>query len=306
MTSEERTEGSSAEEQTWWAEVTYRFAFGAKPRQLPSDAHEARLRLESGNRAFAGLLTQTTSAHPARLDIDVDPHDVGLLPGRSTTPRQQPFAAIVGCADARVPVELVFSEGPNDLFVVRVAGNGLGDDVMGSLTYAVDHLRESLRTIVVLGHSQCGAVSAAVDVHLDPGRYLGVVAQSHLRHILDRTLVMVQVGAAWLQRVYGLEVVNRSGYRTALIEVAISLNAALTAHGVERGLERAAAGGVDVVHGVYLLDERLVWSPQRDDKNWFQLSPPPRASDEFGELSKLLVLCPRIQALLGRAQSAPM
>ena len=84
---------------------------------------------------------------------------------------------MLGCADARVPVELLFAEGPNDLFVVRVAGNGLGDDVLGSLTYAVEHLTSSLRTIVVLGHSQCGAVSAAVDVHLQPGGYLGVMAQ---------------------------------------------------------------------------------------------------------------------------------
>ena len=196
------------------------------------------------------------------MSIDVDPHDVGLLPGRSAAPEQQPFAAVVGCADARVPVELVFSEGPNDLFVVRVAGNGLGDDVMGSLNYAVDHLKDSLRTIVILGHSRCGAVSAAVDVHLEPAKYMEIMTQKDLRNIVDRTLVVIQLGATWLERVHGTEVIRRPGYRTALIEVAIVLNAALTAHGMRSGLNLAGRDGIDVVYGVYLLEERLVWSPR--------------------------------------------
>ncbi|WP_342242839.1 carbonic anhydrase [Ensifer sp. OTU672] len=157
--------GASKEDPTWLAEVTYRFAFDAVYRPLPPDANAARSRLESGNRAFAALLDRMTTSPPAKLNIAVDPHDVGLR--RSAAPKQQPFAAVVGCADARVPVELIFSEGPNDLFVVRVAGNGLGDDVTASLSYAVDHLKDSLRTIVVLGHSGCGAVSAAVDVYLE-------------------------------------------------------------------------------------------------------------------------------------------
>jgi carbonic anhydrase len=204
----------------------------------------------------------------------------------------------VGCADARVPVELLFSEGPNDLFVIRIAGNGLGDDVLGSLNYAVDHLKDSLRTIVVLGHSQCGAVSAAVDVHLQPGKYLGVMTQKDLRHILDRTLVVIQVGARWLQQAHGAEIVNRPGYRSALIEVAIALNAALTAHGVHKGLNLASREGIDVLYGVYLLDERLVWSPRPDDKDCFRLAPSPRDLDEFGGLCDLLAACPRIVALL--------
>ena len=76
--------------------------------------------------------------------------------------------AVLGCSDARVPIELIFKEGPNDLFVVRVAGNGLGSEVLGSLKYAVEHLGGSLRIIVVLGHSGCGAVSEAVDAFLEP------------------------------------------------------------------------------------------------------------------------------------------
>ena len=247
------------------------------------------------------LLDRVASSQPASLRIDVDPYDVGLLPGRSAAPRQQPFAAVVGCADARVPVELIFSEGPNDLFVVRIAGNGLGDDVMGSLNYAADHLKDSLRTIVILGHSRCGAVSAAVEVHLEPARYMAIMTQKELRGILDRTLVVIQLGATWLERVHGAEVVRRPGYRAALIEVAIVLNAALTAHGVRSGLGSATLGGLMSSTASILLKERLVWSPRSDDLDWFRLAPAPRDPNEFVILCDLLVSCPRVRALLDGA-----
>ena len=74
-----------------------------------------------------------------------------------------------------MPIELIFNEGPNDLFVIRVAGNGLGTDVLGSLKYAVDNLSGSLKLIVVLGHSGCGALTAAVDVFLNPENYLSLL-----------------------------------------------------------------------------------------------------------------------------------
>src|SRR5881409_1081690 len=79
------------------------------------------------------------------------------------TKSQHPFAIIVGCSDSRVPPELVFDQGAGDLFVVRVAGNlvsGAGFTVKGSIEYAVAELGVPL--IVVLGHSQCGAVKAAI------------------------------------------------------------------------------------------------------------------------------------------------
>ena len=73
---------------------------------------------------------------------------------------QHPFAVIVGCADSRVPPELVFDQGLGDLFVVRVAGEVLGDASIGSIEYAVEHLGCEL--VVVLGHERCGAVDAVV------------------------------------------------------------------------------------------------------------------------------------------------
>lgn len=282
----------------WQAEVTYRFAFDGAHRPPPPDANAAKLRLEAGNRAFAELLDRVAHAKPAALSIDIDPHDVGLLPGHRAAPKQQPFAAIVGCADARVPVELIFSEGPNDLFVVRAAGNGMGDDVLGSLSYAVDHLRDGLRSIVVLGHSRCGAVSAAVDVHLAPAKYLEIVQQKDLRSIVDRTLVVIQLAATWLERANGIEVIRRPGYRNALTEVAIVLNAALTAHGIRPSLNLVENRAIEVVYGVYLLEERLVWAPRQDGEDWFGLAPAPRGPNEFVALCDLLVSCPRIAAML--------
>ena len=74
---------------------------------------------------------------------------------------QHPFAIVVGCADSRVPPEIVFDQGLGDLFVLRVAGNVIDDHSLGSIEYAVDHL--AVRLIVVLGHQSCGAVKAAKD-----------------------------------------------------------------------------------------------------------------------------------------------
>ena len=75
---------------------------------------------------------------------------------------QSPFAVILGCSDSRVPPEVVFDQGLGDLFVIRVAGNVVDNLAIGSIEYAVAHLGAPL--VMVLGHSRCGAVSAAVQV----------------------------------------------------------------------------------------------------------------------------------------------
>jgi carbonic anhydrase len=86
---------------------------------------------------------------------------------RALAEGQSPVAVVVGCADSRVPPELIFDQGVGDLFVVRVAGNvisGAGASVKGSIEYAVAEL--GVRLVVVLGHSRCGAVQAALK-HID-------------------------------------------------------------------------------------------------------------------------------------------
>jgi carbonic anhydrase len=73
---------------------------------------------------------------------------------------QHPYATVVGCSDSRVPPELIFDAGFGELFIVRVAGNVISPEVMGTLQYAGVHLRTPL--FVVLGHEGCGAVNAAL------------------------------------------------------------------------------------------------------------------------------------------------
>ncbi len=217
-------------------DIIYRYQARDTPaRPLPSDSNAAILRLDDGNRAFAALLDHVKDESGViQQVIPVDPRDLGLVAGKTGIPKQRPFAAILGCSDARVPIELIFNEGPNDLFVVRVAGNGLGTEVLGSLKYAVEHLGGSLKLIVVLGHSGCGALTAAVDVFLNPGDYLPLATKHSLRNILDRLLIVVQTSAKKLLAVFGPDIARCPGYRQALIEASIVTNAALEAYSIQQ------------------------------------------------------------------------
>lgn len=79
---------------------------------------------------------------------------------RAIATGQHPFAIILGCADSRVPPEIIFDQGLGDLFVIRVAGNILDDAILGSIEYAVEELGTTL--VLVLGHERCGAVAATI------------------------------------------------------------------------------------------------------------------------------------------------
>ena len=111
-------------------------------------AAEALERLRDGNRRFvSGDTTHSATINPkSRAEL------VG---------GQTPFAIILACSDSRVPVQLVFDEGPGDLFIIRVAGNVATPTQIGSIEYAVTQLGAQL--VVVLGHSGCGAVGAALE-----------------------------------------------------------------------------------------------------------------------------------------------
>jgi len=87
---------------------------------------------------------------------------------------QHPLAAVLTCSDSRVPAEIIFDQGIGDIFVIRVAGNVAATDEIGSIEYAVDHLASPL--VVVLGHSQCGAVTAVVDDTKLPPNIASLVA----------------------------------------------------------------------------------------------------------------------------------
>lgn len=80
---------------------------------------------------------------------------------RKVATGQEPFAVILGCSDSRVPAEIIFDQGLGDLFVIRVAGNIVAPSQIGSVEFAVD--RFQTRLVVVLGHSNCGAITATVE-----------------------------------------------------------------------------------------------------------------------------------------------
>lgn len=109
-------------------------------------AEESLERLKEGNRKYLMAPINTGDISPARRQA--------LLAG------QHPYATILTCSDSRVVPESIFSADLGDLFVVRVAGNVVGDNVLGSIEYASSHLKTPLT--VVLGHTGCGAVGAAI------------------------------------------------------------------------------------------------------------------------------------------------
>jgi carbonic anhydrase len=284
-------------------EITYRYdARDAATRPRPADAQAARERLEAGSRTFGALVEGLKEGDgTARRVIPVDPRDLGLDADVGTAPAQRPYAAVLGCSDARVPIELIFNEGPNDLFVVRVAGNGLGSEVLGSLKYAADHLGASLKLIVVLGHSGCGAVSAAVDVFLKPDAYLAFAEQHALRSILDRLLVVIHAAAKRMAAVFGPEVAQRRHYREALIEAATVSNAALGAHTIQQAIETDDRSSLRAAYGVYLLAQRQVWAPRAGSADCAGLAYPPTDPAGFHAFADAVVRSPRIATILGAA-----
>jgi carbonic anhydrase len=130
-------------------------------------AHEALERLREGNRRFESTVRGSGASltHTRRAELATG---------------QQPFAIILGCSDSRVPAEFVFDQGLGDLFVIRVAGNIVAPSQVGSVEFAA--ARYDTRLVVVLGHSQCGAILATLEELRKP-----TADQSpNLRAIVDR------------------------------------------------------------------------------------------------------------------------
>jgi len=272
-------------------DIIYRYD-PRRPNVLQShgDADSAQQALREGNRRFVSMVTRVQSEvlgdGPGRpLVIQASPLSLGfpLVPGQA--PVQSPFGLILGCSDARAPIELIFDQSHNDLFVVRVAGNVLGTECLGSVEYAARHFSADLRLVVVLGHTGCGAVAAAVDLYLDPDKY-GDIAETHsLRTIVDRILFVVRRAAKAIERRSGRSAESQPGYREALWEMAVYLNAALTAHDLARELGAAVSGDLRVVYGVYdLLSQRVSAAPLGDEA--FRAAP--RSSAEFTALGDLM------------------
>lgn len=118
-----------------------------QPVSEPTTPQEALAELLAGNDRYVN-------------EKSVHPHG-GLDRVAETAPHQAPFAAVVGCSDSRVPVELLFDQGIGDVFVIRTAGNNVNSEmVMGSVDYAIEHL--GVKLLLVLGHGACGGVTGAI------------------------------------------------------------------------------------------------------------------------------------------------
>jgi carbonic anhydrase len=176
--------------------------------------------------------------------------DVGALASRSRRAElvtgQRPFAIILGCADSRVPAEIVFDQGLGDLFVIRVAGNIVAPSQIGSVEFAAE--RFGTRLVVVLGHSQCGAVLATLEELRRPRE-----SQSrNLRSIVDRIRPSVE----------GLLATELRTARDALVSAAVRANVRASANQLRHGsavLERLIEDdGLLVVGAEYSLATGVV------------------------------------------------
>jgi carbonic anhydrase len=144
-------------------------------------AREALERLIAGNRRFVA---------------ETQGHTPGVTRKRrkQVASAQQPFAIILGCSDSRVPAEIVFDQGLGDLFVIRVAGNIVAPSQIGSVEFAAE--RYGVRLVVVLGHTQCGAVLATLEELSRPTPEQSRNLQSIVDFIRPSVQSLLEAGAA--------------------------------------------------------------------------------------------------------------
>lgn len=133
-------------------------------------ANEAINRLKEGNKKY---LTEKTGSG------DISP----AVRLRTFQNGQQPYAIVIACSDSRVIPESIFCAGIGELFTIRLAGNVIDDHQLGSIEYAVEHLGSNL--VVVLGHTRCGAVDAAI--HHDPSGFIKYITDEIRLAIGDET-----------------------------------------------------------------------------------------------------------------------
>ncbi|MEX2157483.1 MAG: carbonic anhydrase [Gemmatimonadales bacterium] len=196
-------------------------------------AAEALERLRDGNRRFVSdVRSRDSIASQARRS--------------ALTAGQEPFAIILGCADSRVPAEIVFDQGLGDLFVIRVAGNIVAPSQIGSVEFAAE--RYGTRLVVVLGHSRCGVVLATLDELRRPTE-----SQSrNLRSIVDRVRPSVEALLA-TQRNHDPETLVRDAVRANVRASASQLR-----HGSEVLEQLILSQGLVVVGAEYSLETGIV------------------------------------------------
>lgn len=199
----------------------YAFADAVVSKNAPNAIapDEALQRLVAGNARYAAGGMQCKNAATGRA---------------ARVSAQYPFASVVSCADSRVVPELAFDQGPGDLFVVRVAGNFVDDDGLASLEYGAAMLAVPL--IMVLGHSNCGAVAAAIKVVKDSAKLPG-----HLPELV----------AAIAPAVLAAQARHPADLLAAAIMENVRRNVARLIEAKPIVAEKVKAGKVKVVGGVY-------------------------------------------------------
>ena len=163
----------------------------ALPR--PATGEEALALLKLGNGRYVASLTEQNPTMQKRPELITD---------------QDPVAIILGCSDARVPVEIVFDQGLGDLFVIRVAGNVVAPSQIGSVEFAAEKFGTQL--VVVLGHSHCGAVTACVEALINPEQYYSPNLQSIVDRIRPSVYNLHELATASGQEVDAQELIDRS------------------------------------------------------------------------------------------------
>jgi carbonic anhydrase len=196
-------------------------------------AREALERLREGNRRFVS-------------DVRSREALTGQARRNELAAGQEPIAIILGCSDSRVPAEMVFDQGLGDLFVIRVAGNIVASSQVGSVEFAAAQF--GTRLVVVLGHSQCGAVLATLEELQQPTE-----SQSrHLRSIVDRVRPSVEALLATELR-HDPEAMVRQAVRANIRASANHLR-----HGSEILEHLIQQDGLLVVGGEYSLETGIV------------------------------------------------
>lgn len=238
-------------------DVIYRYdPFAPLSLLKTPDAESAIRRLVDGNERFSEIVhrmqLRTLGGDAGKpIVIPVSPVSLGLPLYQGAMPSQSPFAVVVGCADARVPTEAIFDQSFNDLFVLRIAGNVLGAEGLGSIHYALAHLGENLKAVVVLGHSKCGAVMASVDAYLSPEKYTDIAFTHALRSIVNQIQIAVRSSAKALEDQAGRPLSKISESRSLLVAVSVYVNAAMSALTLQREVDQAVSQGPKVYFGVY-------------------------------------------------------
>jgi carbonic anhydrase len=205
-------------------------------------------RLRAGNERASTLPLPPTQA----LDPDYPLDALGQ-------PTQMPIAVMIGCSDARVPPEILFGVGLNDLFIIRAAGNVLGQEATGSLLYAVQTfappkhvLGRSLRAVVVVGHRGCGAVKAALQAH-QAGISVSSATGTPIDAILAQIGGQLSIGVRAFEARHGLGSSYRPENLGPLLDLVVFLNTAEIARQAREAIDRwtpSTSAEVAVAYGV--------------------------------------------------------